>query len=97
METLSQIDRASENTDLPGQYSLAQFYRIKEKIKSLSIRASRRRSYYNRWKSLNKFLLKFDSIPESWEDRVTLYVTHLINEKKKSSTVKSYLSAIGSD
>ena len=29
-----------------------------------------------------------------WEDRITLYVGYLIHNKKQSSTVKSYLSAI---
>lgn len=94
MDTLSQIDSLSHSTDTPGQYSLSQYYRIKEKIKSMGIRAQTKQAYYNRWKALNKFLIKFDTIPETWEDRITLYITHLINAKKKSATVKSYLSAI---
>lgn len=93
-DTLSQIDRESLSTDIPGQYSLKQYYRIKEKLKGLSIKSSTRKAYYNRWKALNKFLLKFDTIPETWEDRVILYITHLVDNKRKSSTVKSYLSAI---
>lgn len=50
--------------------------------------------YYNRWKALNKFLIQFDTIPPTWEERVILYVTHLVNNKRKSNTVKSYVSAI---
>lgn len=73
---------------------MTQYYRIKEKIKGLGIRPSTRKGYYRRWKALNKFLIKFDTIPDTWEERITLYVTHLINQKKKSATVKSYLSAI---
>lgn len=91
---LSQIDGKSYETDMPGQYSLHQYYRIKERIKGMGLRPKTKRAYYNRWKALNKFLIKFDSIPETWEDRIVLYVTHLIDTKKKSNTVKSYLSAI---
>ena len=30
----------------------------------------------------------------SWESRLTLYVGYLINKRKKSTTIKSYISAI---
>lgn len=73
---------------------MSQYYRIKDKIKGLSIRKSTKRCYYNRWKALNKFLINFDTIPETWEERITLYITHLINQKKQPAMVKSYLSAI---
>lgn len=88
------MDGLSHSTDIPGQYSLKQYYRIKDKIKGMSIRYKTKQAYYNRWKALNKFLIKFDTIPETWEDRIILYITHLINIKRKSATVKTYLSAI---
>lgn len=93
-ETLTQLETRSHDTSLDGRYSLAQYYRVKDKIKSLKVRQSTRKWYYNRWKAFNKFLIKFDSIPETWEDRILIYATHLVNHKKKLPTVKSYLSAI---
>ena len=32
--------------------------------------------------------------PQAWEDRIVLYVGYLINNNKKSQTVKSYISAL---
>ena len=40
--------------------------------------------------------MKLDKKPKTWEDRLTLFVGYLIETKKKSSTVKSYISAIKS-
>ena len=35
-----------------------------------------------------------DSVPKSWEDRVLLFVEHMIDMGTQSATVKSYKSAI---
>ena len=35
-----------------------------------------------------------DIRPKHWEDRLTLFVGHLIQEKRKSTTIRSYVSAI---
>lgn len=94
-DTLTQIDARSHSTEVEGQYLLNQYYRIKEWIKSLKIRSSTRRWYYSRWKAFNKFLIKFDTIPNTLEEWIILYATHLVNyNKKQLATVKSYLSAI---
>ena len=51
-------------------------------------------NYYTVWKIFSNFLIKLDFRPNSWEDRLTLFVGHLINTNKQSSTVKCYISAI---
>ena len=51
-------------------------------------------NYYSVWKSFNKFFVRLDVRPEQWEDRLTLFVGYLIQTKKKSTTIKSYISAI---
>ena len=51
-------------------------------------------NYYTVWKPFNKFFLRLDVRPSSWEQHLTLFVGHLIHEKKQSSTVRSYISAI---
>ena len=38
--------------------------------------------------------MQLDLKPRNWEDRLTLFVGHLVNRKRQSSTVKSYISAI---
>ena len=45
--------------------------------------------------SLIKFIIRLDSRPESWEDRICLFAAHLIHVKQiQSSTLRSYYSAI---
>ena len=46
------------------------------------------------WKSFCKFFNKLDDKPEQWNDRIVLFVGYLIISKKKSSTIKSYVSAL---
>ena len=48
------------------------------------------------WKIFNKFIIRLDVKPIDCEERLNLFVTYLIENKKKSSTVKSYISAIKS-
>ena len=51
-------------------------------------------NYYNVWKLFNRFLLKLDRKPNNWEDRLTLFVGYLVEAKKKSQMIKSYISVI---
>lgn len=53
-----------------------------------------RLKYHSIWTSFNKFLIKFDRMPTTWEDRIYIWVAHLVDNRKSVSTVKSYLSAI---
>ena len=60
-------------------------------------RTSTRKNYHDIWRSFNQFFIQLDVKPESWEDRVTLFVGYLIDTKHaKSTTVQSYVSAIRS-
>ena len=69
---------------------------IIDKLKMQRHRDSTKAQYYTVWKLFNTFLMKLDVKPFVWEDRLNLFVGHLINEYKQSSTVKSYISAIKS-
>ena len=67
---------------------------IIERLKGESHRSSTRKNYYSVWKTFNEFFINLDEKPSAWEDRITLFIGFLINQKKKSTTVKSYVSAI---
>ena len=67
---------------------------VVQKLISLQHRRSTVNTYLKIWRLFNKFVMNLDKIPDSWEDRVILYVAHLINNGKQSSSVKSYVSAI---
>ena len=53
-------------------------------------------NYYGIWKNFNHYLLLLDRMPTTWEEKVTLYCAHLIKTGIKSTTLKSYVSAIKS-
>ena len=57
-------------------------------------RDSMRCKYHTIWKLFSKFYFKLDIKPDNWEDRILLYVGHLINNNKKASTINSYIAAI---
>ena len=57
-------------------------------------RGSTKKNYRSIWKNFNSFIVKLDVKPQTWEDRVSLYVGYLISTNKQSSTVRSYVSAI---
>ena len=53
-----------------------------------------RNNYYGIWKNFNRFILRLDIKPTNWEDRLVMYVAYLIHMKRRSTTIKSYISAI---
>ena len=57
-------------------------------------RNSTRTNYYCVWKNFNEFYIKLDRKPESWEERLTLFVGYLVETNKKATTIRSYISAI---
>ena len=69
-------------------------WNIVEKLKVQGVRDSTKRIYYSVWKNFNQFFIKLDIKPPTWEERLTLYVAHLVNTGHRSQTCKSYISAI---
>ena len=67
---------------------------IVDKLQNQAYRDSTRMNYHGVWKSFSNFYLKLDVKPKSWDDRITLLVAFLIHTKKKSTTIKSYVSAL---
>ena len=69
---------------------------IVEKLRVKHLRASTSNNYYGILKAFNAFYLRLDIKPKSWEDRLVLFVGYLVQQQRKSSTIKSYISAIKS-
>ena len=70
---------------------------VVEQLKLERHRGSTQNNYYGIWKNFNKFnkfVVQLDEMPNNWEDRLVLYVAFLIKNDKKSTTIKSYVSAI---
>ena len=53
-----------------------------------------RKIYHSVWKTFSRFYLRLDRKPKSWEHRIILFVGFLIQNKRKSTTIKSYISVI---
>lgn len=93
-ERLSQMDNKSHSTEYPEEYSLEKFHAILDTIKFMQHRISTRLKYHSIWTAFNKFLIKFDRMPNTWEDRIYIFIAHLVDNKKQINTIKTYLSAI---
>ena len=48
------------------------------------------------WHQFNEFFIRLDVKPTSWEDRLILFVGYLVENNKKSLTIRSYISAVKS-
>ena len=69
---------------------------IIDRLKSQQHRDSTHAQYYAIWKIFNKFIIRLDVKPLEWEDRVNLFMGFMIANRKQSSTVRTYISAIKS-
>ena len=92
MEIFIPSDATSETSS--STISTSAIQAIVDKLKCQSHRESTRNNYYGIWKSFNEYNLKLDIKPSSWEDRLTLFMGCLICMNRKSTTIKSYISAI---
>ena len=86
--------RSSSSSSTSSRLSTLKIEDIIERLKTQQYRPSTSKTYYQAWKAFNQFFVRLDVKPKSWEYHLTLFVAHLVNEKKQSSTVKSYISAI---
>ena len=77
-----------------SQISTKDIERAIDTLKDQRHRSSTRQNYYTILKIFNKFVIRLDHKPTSWDHKLTLFVGHLIDSGKCSMTVKSYVSAI---
>ena len=89
-------DDGSSTVTSSTTISTADMQAIVERLRGEGNRSSTRMNYYTIWKKFNQFVIKLDFKPDSWEERLVLFVGYLVQNKRKSSTIKSYISAIRS-
>ena len=76
---------------------MAYFEEVLESYKISKHRETTNDNYLCVWRNFNKFIITLDRIPETWEERIALYCTFLVEIcKLKSSTIKSYVAGIKS-
>ena len=80
-----------------GKISTASLREERESLKNNQHRPNTKKNYHGIWTAFNKFLIKLDQMPQSWEEKTSLYCTYLISKSNiQSSTIRSYVSAIKS-
>lgn len=67
---------------------------IVERLENADIQDSTKAMYHSVWCNFNQFLISFDDLPTSWEDKMVLYASFLADIGSCSATVASYMSAI---
>ena len=77
-----------------SRISVQQMNLIIDKLRSLSNRDTTKNNYLGIWRHLNRFVMRLDNPPDSWEERTILFCAHLIEEGRQSATIQSYVSAI---
>ena len=63
-------------------------------LRAKSARNSTIKNYHAIWKLFNKFVIKLDVKPKTWEQRLALYGAYLTDRGVQSATLKSYFSGI---
>ena len=85
---------SKSSTSSSSRLSASHINNILEQLKYKQHRNSTMKMYHNVWCNFNKFLIRLDRKPTSWEDRVSLYGAYLVDQGIQSSTLKSYVPAI---
>ena len=88
------IGSRSSRSSTSSKLSTREISSIVEELKQHQHWDSTRKNYYAVWRLFNKFFIRLDVKPKNWKDRLTLFVGHLIQQNRQSSTVKNYVSAI---
>ena len=67
---------------------------IVERLRCCKYQSTPKKYYLSVWRNFNEFFIRLDRKPKTWEDRLVLFVGFLVENKRKSTTIKSYISAI---
>ena len=57
-------------------------------------RDTTKKNYQAIWRTFLKFIFRLDEVPESWEDKLILFIGYLLKNKRQSATIRSYILAI---
>ena len=88
----SRNSKSSESSS--STISTKAMQQIIDKLRIQQYQKSTRRSYLSAWRSFNEFYIKLDRKPQYWEDRLVLFIGHLVHTQKQATTIKSYISAV---
>ena len=65
-----------------------------DRLQGKAVQNTTASNYLAIWRNFSKFMLKPEQKPKTWEERVSWFCAYLIDKGTKSSTIKSYISAL---
>ena len=84
----------SSKNSTDSTISTCEIQSVVDRLRCQAHRPSTMKNYLCIWRTFNEFFIKLDVKPSEWEDRIVLFVGYLIQNKFKSTSVRSYISAI---
>ena len=84
----------SHSSSNSSKVSTDYFAQVIENIKNGKYAPGTTDTYHSAWVSFNKFVVRLDRIPPTWEEKLALFLACLIEENRPPSTIRSYKSAI---
>ena len=87
-------NKDGSSTSTSSTISASHLENVVERLWIERNRSSTRRIYHCVWRQFNEFFIRLDVKPDTWEERLVLFVGFLVEDSKKSTTIKSYISAI---
>ena len=87
-------DTESTTSSGSSRLSATKMKLVVDQLLARQTRDSTSRTYQSVWRQFNLFLVNLDKMPDSWENRATLFIGYMVQRGMQSSTVKSYVSAI---
>ena len=75
-------------------FQLHNFERILDMLRTKRYKGSTEKNYHQIWAQINEFLIGLNRMPESWEDRLVIYIMSLVQIGRASQTISSYIRAI---
>ena len=83
-----------DSSSTSSRISSVKMNTILESLKHRTTRDSTLQNYITIWRCFNKFLMKLDRRPPSWEDQIALFAAHQIQAGTQSSMLRLYFSAL---
>ena len=87
---------STDTSSTSSKLSTSAIVKYVDKLKLEYHRNTTRKNYYLIWRNFNEFFIRLDVKPESWEERLVLYIGFLVEKDRRSTTIRSYISAIKS-
>lgn len=82
------------SSEEPAKLSLQLFNRVVDRLQNADVEWSTKKNYYKVWCLFNRFLLCFDDLPTSWEEKLVLFAAFNVEIGNAPATIASYMSGI---